>query len=100
MAWAWTGSSIGGWDPLGFGFPYRAREATPGQILAARTPFTHLEEIVARLQALPLSTNPKSSLTVARWGGGTSINSIPQTAGWSWTSAARALPSSVSWRRS
>jgi acetylornithine deacetylase/succinyl-diaminopimelate desuccinylase-like protein len=29
---------------------------------------------------LDLSTEPKTTLTVARWGGGTSINSIPQEA--------------------
>jgi len=43
-------------------------------------PIHILGRIVAKAQTLALSSDPKSTLTVARWGGGTSINSIPQEA--------------------
>jgi tripeptide aminopeptidase len=43
-------------------------------------PIHVLGRIVARAQALALSPDPKTTLTVARWGGGNSINSIPQEA--------------------
>lgn len=43
-------------------------------------PIHALGRIVARAQALALSPDPKTTMTVARWGGGTSINSLPQEA--------------------
>jgi acetylornithine deacetylase/succinyl-diaminopimelate desuccinylase-like protein len=43
-------------------------------------PIHHLGRMVSRAGSLPLPPKPRSSLTVARWGGGTSINSIPQEA--------------------
>lgn len=45
-------------------------------------PIHALARAVARVQALELPTSPRCTLTVARWGGGTSINAIPQ---WAWT---------------
>ena len=43
-------------------------------------PIHLLGRVVARAQALSLSKNPKTTLTVARWGGGHSINALPQEA--------------------
>lgn len=43
-------------------------------------PIHALGEAVSRWSALALPTDPQATLTVARWGGGTSINSIPQEA--------------------
>jgi acetylornithine deacetylase/succinyl-diaminopimelate desuccinylase-like protein len=43
-------------------------------------PIHALGRIVAQAQALRLPLDPKTTLTVSRWGGGTSINSIPQEA--------------------
>lgn len=43
-------------------------------------PIHALGSIVSRAQALHLSTEPKTSLTVARWRGGASINAIPEDA--------------------
>ncbi|MBT8396978.1 MAG: M20/M25/M40 family metallo-hydrolase [Gemmatimonadetes bacterium] len=43
-------------------------------------PIHRVGRIVSRLGSLPLPADPKTSLTVARWAGGTSINSIPQEA--------------------
>lgn len=43
-------------------------------------PIHALGATVAELTALPLPEDPPTSLTVARWGGGTSINAIPQEA--------------------
>ena len=43
-------------------------------------PIHALGATVGRLAALELPTDPLGTLTVARWGGGTSINAIPQEA--------------------
>lgn len=43
-------------------------------------PIHLLGRIVARSQAISLSKIPKTTLTVARWGGGHSINALPQEA--------------------
>ena len=43
-------------------------------------PIHALGRIVARVQTLVLPSDPRATLTIARWGGGTSINSIPQEA--------------------
>jgi len=43
-------------------------------------PIHHLAGIAASLTALPLPTTPLTTLTIARWGGGKSINAIPQEA--------------------
>lgn len=43
-------------------------------------PIHALGAAVHRLASAPLATEPLTTLTVARWGGGTSINSIPQEA--------------------
>jgi len=43
-------------------------------------PIHALGSVVARVQNLALSTKPKTTLTVARWGGGSSINAIPEDA--------------------
>jgi tripeptide aminopeptidase len=43
-------------------------------------PIHALGEAVSRLTELDLPTDPTTTLTVARWGGGTSINAIPQEA--------------------
>jgi tripeptide aminopeptidase len=43
-------------------------------------PIHALGATVGRLAALELPTDPPGTLTVARWGGGTSINAIPQEA--------------------
>lgn len=43
-------------------------------------PIHALGRIVSSAQGLALPEQPKTTLTVARWGGGTSINSIPQEA--------------------
>jgi acetylornithine deacetylase/succinyl-diaminopimelate desuccinylase-like protein len=43
-------------------------------------PIHALAAAVARWVALPLPTDSPATLTVARWGGGTSINAIPQEA--------------------
>jgi acetylornithine deacetylase/succinyl-diaminopimelate desuccinylase-like protein len=43
-------------------------------------PIHALGEAIARWTRLPLSEDPPATLTVARWGGGTSINAIPQEA--------------------
>jgi len=43
-------------------------------------PIHVLGRIVGRLEELALPRTPRTTLTVARWGGGSSINSIPQTA--------------------
>lgn len=43
-------------------------------------PIHALGRIVAVAQAVPLSDQPRTTMTVARWGGGTSINAIPQEA--------------------
>jgi acetylornithine deacetylase/succinyl-diaminopimelate desuccinylase-like protein len=43
-------------------------------------PIHTLASVVARAQQIGLSTKPKTTLTVARWGGGTSINAIPEKA--------------------
>jgi acetylornithine deacetylase/succinyl-diaminopimelate desuccinylase-like protein len=43
-------------------------------------PIHALGEAVARWTRIPLSDDPPATLTVARWGGGTSINAIPQEA--------------------
>jgi tripeptide aminopeptidase len=43
-------------------------------------PIHALGAAVGRLAALELPTDPVGTLTVARWGGGTSINAIPQEA--------------------
>ena len=41
-------------------------------------PIHTLGRIVSRAQDLPASASPRTTLTVARWGGGKSINAIPQ----------------------
>ena len=46
----------------------------------AANPIHALAEIARQLTATPLSQNPRATLTVARWGGGKSINAIPQEA--------------------
>lgn len=43
-------------------------------------PIHALGRAVASLVAVPLPTDPLATLTVARWGGGTSVNAIPQEA--------------------
>jgi tripeptide aminopeptidase len=43
-------------------------------------PIHALGATVGRLAALELPTDPVGTLTVARWGGGTSINAVPQEA--------------------
>jgi acetylornithine deacetylase/succinyl-diaminopimelate desuccinylase-like protein len=43
-------------------------------------PIHALGRAVASLVALPLPREPVTTLTVARWGGGTSVNAIPQEA--------------------
>jgi tripeptide aminopeptidase len=43
-------------------------------------PIHALGEAVSRWSALALPSDPLATLTVARWGGGTSINAIPQEA--------------------
>jgi len=43
-------------------------------------PIHALGRVVASLVALPLPREPVTTLTVARWGGGTSVNAIPQEA--------------------
>jgi len=43
-------------------------------------PIHALGRIVSGLDALPLPTSPRTTATVARWGGGKSINAIPQEA--------------------
>jgi acetylornithine deacetylase/succinyl-diaminopimelate desuccinylase-like protein len=43
-------------------------------------PIHVLGRVVARAGSIPLPEDPRTSLTVARWGGGTSINAIPQAA--------------------
>ena len=43
-------------------------------------PIHALGRIVASLEELPLPSAPRTTATVARWGGGRSINSIPQEA--------------------
>jgi acetylornithine deacetylase/succinyl-diaminopimelate desuccinylase-like protein len=43
-------------------------------------PIHALGEAVSRWSSLALPSNPLATLTVARWGGGTSINAIPQEA--------------------
>jgi acetylornithine deacetylase/succinyl-diaminopimelate desuccinylase-like protein len=43
-------------------------------------PIHALGEAIARWTRLALSEDPPATLTVARWGGGTSINAIPQEA--------------------
>jgi acetylornithine deacetylase/succinyl-diaminopimelate desuccinylase-like protein len=43
-------------------------------------PIHALGEAVARWTRIPLPEDPPATLTVARWGGGTSINAIPQEA--------------------
>ena len=43
-------------------------------------PIHALGAIVQRLTAMPLPDAPRTTLTVARWGGGKSINSIPEAA--------------------
>jgi acetylornithine deacetylase/succinyl-diaminopimelate desuccinylase-like protein len=43
-------------------------------------PIHTLGEVVQRLTALPLPEIPRTTLTVARWGGGKSINAIPEAA--------------------
>jgi len=39
-----------------------------------------LGRIIAEAQEIPLPSDPKTTLTIARWSGGTSVNSIPQDA--------------------
>jgi tripeptide aminopeptidase len=43
-------------------------------------PIHALGKAVARFAAIPLPEQPLATLTVARWGGGTSVNAIPQEA--------------------
>ena len=43
-------------------------------------PIHALGSAISRWTRLPLSEDPAATLTVARWGGGTSINAIPQEA--------------------
>jgi acetylornithine deacetylase/succinyl-diaminopimelate desuccinylase-like protein len=43
-------------------------------------PIHALGGIVSRAAAIPLPEPPQTSLTIARWGGGTSINAIPREA--------------------
>jgi acetylornithine deacetylase/succinyl-diaminopimelate desuccinylase-like protein len=43
-------------------------------------PIHVLARVVARTASIPLPEDPRTTLTVARWGGGKSINSIPQQA--------------------
>ena len=43
-------------------------------------PIHALGRAVAEAQSMALPTEPKTTLTVARWGGGTSINAIPERA--------------------
>ncbi len=43
-------------------------------------PVAAIAELGARLAALPLSADPKATLTLARTAGGTSVNAIPQEA--------------------
>lgn len=43
-------------------------------------PIHLLGRVVAETQQIPLPSDPKTTLTVARWSGGTSVNSIPQDA--------------------
>ena len=43
-------------------------------------PVHALGRVVAALSRLTLPSQPESALTVARWGGGTSINAVPQEA--------------------
>jgi acetylornithine deacetylase/succinyl-diaminopimelate desuccinylase-like protein len=43
-------------------------------------PIHTLGSVVFRAASIPLPDHPRTSLTVARWGGGTSINSIPERA--------------------
>lgn len=43
-------------------------------------PIHALAEVAHRLASLPLPKEPATTLTTARWGGGTSINAIPQEA--------------------
>jgi acetylornithine deacetylase/succinyl-diaminopimelate desuccinylase-like protein len=43
-------------------------------------PIHALGEAVRRMMSRPLPAEPRTTLTVARWGGGTSINAIPQAA--------------------
>ncbi len=43
-------------------------------------PIHALAGAIQRLAGSPLPTDPRTTLTVARWGGGTSINAIPQVA--------------------
>ena len=46
----------------------------------APNPIHTLGSVVAGLVALPLPANPRTTLTVARWSGGTAINAIPRSA--------------------
>jgi acetylornithine deacetylase/succinyl-diaminopimelate desuccinylase-like protein len=43
-------------------------------------PIHILGGMVAKARSLKLASDPKTTLTVARWGGGTSVNSIPDEA--------------------
>ncbi len=43
-------------------------------------PIHALADVARRLSELALPTDPQATLTIARWGGGTSINAIPQEA--------------------
>ncbi len=63
-------------------FRVRAR-ATGGHSWVDRgfaNPIHALGRLVAALARIHLPSEPESALTVARWGGGTSINAIPQDA--------------------
>jgi acetylornithine deacetylase/succinyl-diaminopimelate desuccinylase-like protein len=43
-------------------------------------PIHALGQVVVRANSIPLQEDPRTTLTIARWGGGTSINSIPRQA--------------------
>ncbi len=43
-------------------------------------PIHTLSEVAQRLMRVPLSRDPVTTITISRWGGGTSINAIPQEA--------------------
>ncbi len=43
-------------------------------------PIHALGQVVVRASSFPLREDPRTTLTIARWGGGTSINSIPHQA--------------------
>jgi acetylornithine deacetylase/succinyl-diaminopimelate desuccinylase-like protein len=63
---------------------FRIRAAGPGGHswvdFGTANPIHGIARLGARLAGLPLSADPKASLTVARTGGGKSINAIPQEA--------------------